>query len=49
MLKTQDPVCGMQVDEKRAEYKSSAERALPATLASLKFFSENLGPYPYRT
>ena len=24
MLKSQDPVCGMQVDEKRAEYKSNA-------------------------
>lgn len=32
-----------------AEYKSSAERALPATLAALKFFSEKLGPYPYKT
>lgn len=32
-----------------AEYRSSAEHALPATLDSLRFFSEKLGPYPYRT
>ena len=32
-----------------AEYRSSAEAALPATLDSLRFFSEKLGPYPYRT
>jgi hypothetical protein len=31
------------------EYVASARRALQATLDSLKWFSETLGPYPYRT
>ncbi len=31
------------------EYAASAAPALRATLDSLKFFSETLGPYPYRT
>jgi hypothetical protein len=32
-----------------AEYVASARRSLQATLDSLKWFSETLGPYPYRT
>ncbi|PSM31400.1 M1 family metallopeptidase [Haliangium sp. UPWRP_2] len=32
-----------------AEYRTSAERALPATLEAIRYFSEKLGPYPYRT
>jgi hypothetical protein len=32
-----------------AEYAESAERALRATVDSIRFFSETLGPYPYRT
>lgn len=32
-----------------AEYRESAERSLKATLHSLSWFSETLGPYPYRT
>jgi hypothetical protein len=32
-----------------AEYRASADRALKATLDSLTWFSETLGPYPYRT
>lgn len=31
------------------EYESNAQPVLQATLDSLKFFSETLGPYPYRT
>jgi hypothetical protein len=31
------------------EYRQSADRSLQATLDSLKWFSETLGPYPYRT
>jgi hypothetical protein len=31
-----------------AEYRASADRALQATLDSLRWFSETLGPYPYR-
>ena len=31
------------------EYASNAQPVLQATLDSLKFFSETLGPYPYRT
>ena len=31
------------------EYESNAQPALQATLDSLKYFSETLGPYPYRT
>jgi hypothetical protein len=32
-----------------AEYLASAERALQTTVDSIKWFSETLGPYPYRT
>ncbi|HMJ54336.1 MAG TPA: M1 family metallopeptidase [Polyangiaceae bacterium] len=32
-----------------AEYVASARRALQATLDSIKWFSDTLGPYPYRT
>jgi hypothetical protein len=32
-----------------AEYLASARRSLQATLDSLKWFSDTLGPYPYRT
>lgn len=31
------------------EYQNNAQPALQATLDSLKFFSETLGPYPYET
>jgi hypothetical protein len=31
------------------EYASNAQPVLQATIDSLKFFSETLGPYPYRT
>ena len=31
------------------EYKASATLALQATIDSIKYFSETLGPYPYRT
>lgn len=31
------------------EYENNAQPALQATLDALKFFSETLGPYPYRT
>jgi len=31
------------------EYAHNAKPALDATVASLRFFSETLGPYPYRT
>lgn len=31
------------------EYASNAQPVLDATLASLKYFSDTLGPYPYRT
>lgn len=31
------------------EYASNAQPVLDATIASLKYFSESLGPYPYRT
>jgi hypothetical protein len=32
-----------------SEYKASAEPAMKATLDSIKWFSDTLGPYPYRT
>ena len=31
------------------EYEAAAKLALPATLDALKYFSETLGPYPYKT
>ncbi|MET0591578.1 MAG: M1 family metallopeptidase [Polyangiaceae bacterium] len=32
-----------------AEYVASARRSLQATVDSIRYFSETLGPYPYRT
>jgi hypothetical protein len=32
-----------------ADYAASAEPALKATIDSIKYFSQTLGPYPYRT